>query len=421
VPLPGYRLAAWLTNRLPIGGARFSRSIAGRREALAQWCGWASRQRTQGPLVWVHAASVGEGLAVEPVVRRLRAAIPDVQIIHTHSSPSVLPWPGSFGADAVGFVPRDEPGPVSAVIEALKPTLVLFSRGDLWPEVVAQARKRGLPVVVSGATVRPSSKRLNQPVRTLFRHHYDSIAWVGAVSDSDAERWIRLGTRPDVVTVTGDPRHDQVVERLPNLAPLEPLLAWRRGKTVLVAGSTHPQDESVLLQALAVVREAVPSVGLVVVPHDPPGRVRLDRIAKLAKQSGIALTHWAGGPVSPNVPCVVVSLLGILGDVYAYGDIAYVGGGFRRGHLHSTVEPAAYGLPIIVGPERPGTADAALLLKTGAAVGLPGESPVEGCAAAWLRWAKEERLRVTAGLVCRSQLSQGASRATVNALLPLMR
>jgi 3-deoxy-D-manno-octulosonic-acid transferase len=364
---------------------------------------------------------VGEGLAAEPVVRRLRVAVPDVQIIHTHSSPSVVPWPGSFGADAIGFVPRDEPGPVATVIEALKPSLVLFSRGDLWPEVVTQAGKRGLPVAVSGATVRPSSKRLIKPVRTLFRHLYDSIAWVGAVSDSDAERWIRLGTRPEVVTVTGDPRHDQVVERLPDLAPLAPLLTWRQGKAVLVAGSTHPQDESVLLQALAVVREAVPSVGLVLVPHDPPGPERLDSIAQLAKQSGIALTNWAGGPVSPDVPCVVVSPLGILGDVYACGDIAYVGGGFRHGHLHSTVEPAAYGLPLIVGPEGPGTADAAFLLETGAAVALPGESPVEGCAAAWLRWAKEERLRVTAGLVCRSKLNQGASRATVNALLPLMR
>lgn len=364
---------------------------------------------------------MGEGLAAEPVVRRLRVAVPDVQIIHTHSSPSVVPWPGSFGADAIGFVPRDEPGPVATVIEALKPSLVLFSRGDLWPEVVTQAGKRGLPVAVSGATARPSSKRLIQPVRTLFRHLYDSIAWVGAVADSDAERWIWLGTRPEVVTVTGDPRHDQVVERLPDLAPLAPLLAWRQGKVVLVAGSTHPPDESVLLQSLRMVREAVPSVGLVLVPHDPPGPVRLDSIARRATRSGIALTHWAGGPVSPDVPCVVVSLLGILGDVYACGDIAYVGGGFRRGHLHSTVEPAAYGLPLIVGPEGPGADDAALLVETGAAVGLPGESPVEGCAAAWLRWAKEERLRVTAGLVCRSQLNEGASRATVNALLPLMR
>jgi 3-deoxy-D-manno-octulosonic-acid transferase len=420
MPLPGYRLAAWLTNRLPLKSGKLAHSVSGRGGAVTRWLHWASTQRTDAPLVWVHAASVGEGLAAEPVIRRLRVAIPDVQIIHTHSSPSVVTWPGSFGADATDFVPRDEPTPVATVMEALNPALVLFSRGDLWPEVITQALNRGLPVAVSGATVRPSSKRLRQPVRTLFRHLYDSISWVGAVSDADAERWIRLGTRPPAVTVTGDPRHDHVIERLPRLRPLAPLLAWRQAKVVLVAGSTHQQDEAVLLQALAVVSERFPSAGLVLVPHDPPGPARLGVISHLASRSGVAVEHWVGGPLAADVPCVTVSQLGSLADVYACGDLAYVGGGFQPGRLHSTAEPAVYGLPLIVGPARPEAADAASLLEAGAAVSLPKESPVDGCVAAWLYWAEEERLRVTAGLAGRVRLTQGASRATVSALLPLI-
>ena len=350
----------------------------------------------------------------------MRVAIPDVQIIHTHSSPSVVTWPRSFGADARGFVPPDEPRAVAAVMEALKPSLLLFSRGDLWPEIVTQARKHELPVAVSGAAVRPSSKRLLQPVRTLFRHLYDSITWVGAVSDGDAERWIQLGTRRAAVTVTGDPRHDQAVERLPHLQPLAPLLAWSYGKVVLVAGSTHQQDEAVLLQALATVRENSPSVALVLVPHDPPGPRRLRGISDLASRSGISLEHWTGGPLAPNVTCVTVSQLGSLADVYACGDLAYVGGGFRPGRLHSTAEPIVYGLPLIVGPARPEAADAERLLDAGAAVSLPMESPVDGCVAAWLHWVEEERLRVAAGLAGRAQLTEGASQATVDALLPLL-
>ncbi len=420
MPVPGYRLAAWLTNRLPLGSGPLAQSIAGRREAVARWLNWASRQRTDGPLVWVHAASVGESLAAEPIVTRLRAAIPAFQIVLTHSSPSVVAWPGSFGADAVGFVPPDEPDTIGAVMEALRPSLLLFSRGDLWPELVNQALKRGLPMAVSGATVRPSSMRLRQPMRTLLRHLYDSISWVGAVSQQDGDRWLRLGTGHTEVTITGDPRHDQIIERLPNLEPLAPLLAWGRERIVLVAGSTHEQDEAVLLQALALVREAVPASGLVLVPHDPPGPPRVDSISQQARRSGVTVSHWTGGSIEPDSLCVVVSMLGILADVYACGDLAYVGGGFRPGRLHSTAEPAVYGIPLIVGPERPETADAALLLEMGAAVSLPDESPVDGCAEAWLRWVRDERLRVTAGLAGRSQLKQSASRATVSALLPLI-
>ncbi len=387
---------------------------------MDHWLDWASRQRTEAPLVWVHAASVGEGLAVEPIVRRLRVAIPGVQIVHTHSSPSVLPWPGSFGADQTGFAPPEEPRRIATVMEALKPSLMLFSRGDLWPELVRHAREHRLPVAVSGATVSPSSWRLRQPVRTLFRHLYDSIEWVGAASEADAERWIKLGASRPRVTVTGDPRHDQVVERLPILEPLAPLLEWSKRRTVLVAGSTHPQDEAVLLCALAVVREAIPSAGLILVPHEPPSAARLASISDHARQSEIPITVWAGGPVDREVPCVTVSALGILTDAYTCGDIAYVGGGFGPGRLHSTAEPAVYGIPVIIGPERPGAADAARLLEVGGAVSLRGPSPAESCAQAWLRWARQERTRVTAGLAARSKLRQGASRATVNAILPLI-
>jgi 3-deoxy-D-manno-octulosonic-acid transferase len=222
------------------------------------------------------------------------------------------------------------------------------------------------------------------------------------------------------VTITGDPRHDQIIERLPNLEPLAPLLAWCREKIVLVAGSTHARDEEVLLQALAAVRDQVPSAALVLIPHDPHEPARLDRISQLARRSGLTLAHWAAGPLATDAPCVAVSMLGILADVYACGDLAYVGGGFRPGRLHSAAEPAVYGIPMIVGPGRPGTADADLLLETGAAVSLPDESPADGCAEAWLRWVKEKRLRVTAGLAGRSQLKQGASQTTVNALLSLL-
>jgi 3-deoxy-D-manno-octulosonic-acid transferase len=378
-------------------------------------------ERTDAPLVWVHAASVGECLAAEPIVQRLRKGAPGIQLVRSFSSPSAASWAASFAGDVHDFIPPDEPKPVRRVLDALEPSLLLFSRGDLWPELVFQSASRGIPIAVAGAAVRPASRRLLLPVRTVCRQLYNTIAWVGAISKADASRWIRLGARSRRVTVTGDPRHDQVLERTPWLQGLTHLIDRCPHGSVIVAGSTHSSDESVVLGAFAAVAEAFSSVRLIVVPHDP----RPPRIAQLMREAarhGTAPAVWTGAaPVSTDSSCVVVAATGVLADLYALADVAYVGGGFERGMLHAVIEPAAYAVPVTLGPHYHGSADAELLLASGGAAAVTRNAPTTELARIWLDWLREPERRIAAGLSARGSLQQGAAANTAEALLSLIR
>ncbi|UCG84954.1 MAG: hypothetical protein JSW71_13505 [Gemmatimonadota bacterium] len=419
--IPGYRLAARLVNRLPLGHGKLAQGIAGRRQSEQRWVDWASRERTDTPLVWVHGASVGECLAADSIIARLRRAIPRIQIARSFSSPSAATWAGPFAGDVCDFVPPDEPRSIRRVLDALRPSLLLFSRGDLWPELVTQSASHGIPVAVAGAAVRPSSWRLHPAIRTVFRQLYDTIAWVGAVSEADATRWTQLGVPPNRVSVTGDPRHDQVLERIPRLQDVKSVMDWCSGGLVIVAGSTHPRDERVVLGAFAAVGEASAGVRLIVVPHDP-GPQRIARVMHVAAHYGMAPALWTGAAsVIEDSGCVVVSALGALADLYALAHVAYVGGGLERGKLHATAEAAAYGIPVVVGPHYSNAADAVALVERGGATVLPRKSAAEHLCQTWLEWIRQPDRRIAAGLIARRTLQQGAAASTSRALVPLIR
>ena len=363
---------------------------------------------------------MGECLAVEPIIHRLRNAVPRVQVARSFSSPSAASWPASLTGDVHDYIPLDEPCPTGRVLDAVRPSLLLFSRGDLWPELVTQSASRRIPVAVAGATVRPESKRLYPGARTAFRQLYNTIAWVGAVSEADSARWIKLGVPASRVTVTGDPRHDQVLERTPRLQDVKHLIDWSLGGSVVVAGSTHWPDERVVLGAFAAVSEAVSSARLIVVPHDP-NEGRAPQVIREAARCGLAAALWTGAaPVSSDCSCVVVSATGVLADLYMLADVAYVGGGFQRGMLHAVIEPAAYGVPVAIGPYWRGSTDAKLLLDNGGAAVVSHRSPVPALARLWLDWIRQPHRRIATGLRARRSLQQGAAARTAVALLHLV-
>ncbi|UCF40467.1 MAG: hypothetical protein JSW43_12160 [Gemmatimonadota bacterium] len=414
-----YRWAARVAHRLPLVSGKLGRSLAGRRRAAGHWVDWAARHRTTAPLVWVHGASVGEALTAQPVVARLRSTLRDVQVIHTHTSPSVERWPAPLLAEATDYAPLDEPESVARVLDALRPSLLAFSRGDLWPELVTAAHARGVPVAVLGATVRPGSRRRHPILRPLYAAVHGAVSWLGAVSASDGSRWAELGVPRDAVEVTGDPRHDHVLERVTRVQPLGSLLPWAECGPTMVAGSTEPADHPILLAAARTVLSEHPHARLLLVPHDPSRRA-LSRLRRRWRRGGLDVVSWPETDPGPQCRVVAVSARGLLYDLYALGWVAYVGGGFRAGRLHSVVEPAAYGLPVAVGPAWQDTADAASLVEWGGVTPLPRRGAAQALACVWRRWIADEDERRRAGLAARRALDAGAAAKTARALLRLL-
>ncbi|MBI2402580.1 MAG: hypothetical protein HYV20_07570 [Gemmatimonadetes bacterium] len=332
-------------------------------------------------MIWVHAASVGEALTALPVCRRLKSGSRTSAIALTYTSPSAERWPGGWPVDRADYLPPDLPAPMQAMLEALRPRLLIFSRADVWPELTTAAMGRGIPVAILGATVGPRSGRLGWPVRHMFRPVYAAIAYAGAASNPDADRLARLGVRPAVLDVTGDPRHDQVLERIPDGKVLRRLADWTAPGEVLVAGSTEPTDDTLLLEAFAEVHLRRPAARLLVCPHDLGPR-RSEQVAAHARRRGLEAAVWAGGAPQTAAPCLIVERAGMLDDLYAVGALAYVGGGFGWHGVHAVIEPASYAVPVIVGPRGHG-ADTIALLRAGGAVALPRLGAAQALVHSW--------------------------------------
>lgn len=419
LPLATYRAASLVARRLPLG-AKAATGLAGRRDAVERWVSWALGRRTPGRLAWVHAASVGEALTAEPVVRRLQRALPDLQVVLTFSSPSLARWlvNSPLPVAAADFVPPEDPCATQAVVAALAPNLLVFSRTDLWPELLLAAHARAVPVAVLGGTVRDGSLRLRWPARPFLRDLVRPIRFVGATTPDHAARWERLGVPGAAISVTGDPRHDQVLERVTDLSHVRGLLSWAGAGPTIVAGSVEPADEALVIGAFAVLQRARAETRLFLVPHDPTPAV-LHRLLERAARAGVAGTAWHGGTVPTTTPCLVAGRVGMLADLYLLGTVAYIGGGFRRNGLHAVIEPAACGVPSVFGPEH-ATSDAELLLARGGAVALPRRGAARALSIQWERWLADPQAGRRAGMAARAALQQGAAALTTRRLLALL-
>jgi 3-deoxy-D-manno-octulosonic-acid transferase len=411
-----YRLSVHVATRAAPLLARFDKKVArgldGRRGLAARLAGWAAAERdTKRPLVWMHAPSVGEGLQAKPVLETLRAEHPDWQLAFTFFSPSAERLARNLPVDVADYLPLDRPSDVSAVLDALQPSALVFSKLDVWPELTLAASRRGVRLGLISATVAPHSSRLRWPTRQWSAPAYRALDSVGTISEEDGERLELLGARPETIAVTGDTRYDSVAERAERLdktrEPLARLAAAAAADTfTIVAGSTWPSDEAVLLPAFADLLHQLPTARLLLAPHEPhPDHLAgiADRLRHLKLPRPVRLSQLEHAKASP---VIVVDRVGILADLYSLGDTAFVGGGFHRAGLHSVLEPAVFGVPIIFGPHWRMSRDAALLLEKGGAVALPADArhPLHS---QWLVWHHDPAARVTAGLAAKLMVAEG--------------
>lgn len=378
------------------------KGLEGRRVALDRLAEWSRSARDmERPLIWFHAPSVGEGLMAQAIVRALRAARPDAQVAFTHFSPSAERLARRLGADVHAYLPWDVRADMRAALDALRPSAIAFIRTEVWPVLTREARERDVRLALINAVLPEGSSRTGTSARYMLAPVYRRLDAIGAVSKGHADRYQALfGVHPDRVHATGDARFDQVWERAESLG----LRSWRaeidvngrsweivEGKpedweqgrpanrrpffrlfrdpkaTVVIAGSTWPADERVLVPAFAAAARNRP-FRFIVAPHEPTEahlsglERRLDRHG--LSHARLAALETGGGPL-PEV--VVVERVGVLAELYAVASVAYVGGGFHNAGLHSVVEPAALGIPTMIGPGHAGVREAGELVAAGGA------------------------------------------------------
>jgi 3-deoxy-D-manno-octulosonic-acid transferase len=331
----------------------------------------------------MHAPSVGEGLQARPVLERFRQRRPALQLAYTHFSPSAERFAGALDVDFADYLPFDTAGDARSALDALRPSALVFSKLDVWPTLSAIAHRRGVPLGLVSATLAAGSSRSRGPAARMLRAAYASLDLVGAIDEADAGRLIALGVREAAIRVTGDTRYDQVWARALAADRDGRLLSPLRGdRPTLVAGSTWPADERELLPAWASVRRAVPDARLVIAPHEPTP-AHLAPIERWAASEGLRLARLDAADAGA-ADVLLVDRVGVLGDLSALADVAYVGGGFHAAGLHSVLEPAAFGAPVLFGPRHTNSRDAALLIAAGGAASTPDAAALAVALAAWL-------------------------------------
>ena len=227
-----------------------------------------------------------------------RRLVPECQLVYTHFSPSAEPLARRLAVDAADYLPYDLTAAADRVLAALTPDLLVFAKLDLWPELAVRAAAGGTAVAMVAATVSAGSGRLRWPARAMLRPGYEAVAAAGAIAEADAERLSRLGVRRDRIRVLGDPRFDSVAARVAAVPPGDPLLRYGAGAPTLVAGSTWPPDEVVLLAAFAEVRRRFPAARLIIVPHEPTA----EHLAALERRAATAGYPTLSVSARPPIP-----------------------------------------------------------------------------------------------------------------------
>ncbi len=296
--------------------------------------------------LWCHCAS-GEFEYAKPVLRLLKTQFPKSQVVVTFTSPSVRKsLNGAPDIDVYGPLPWDLEEPLIKFIDFFKPKALIVARTDLWPNMLQVARKKNIPRLLFSATCSDDIFKKNSVARFFKTQLFKELTEIHCVSSDDQKNLKALHLQTPI-KIFGDTRYDQAVARLQNAKTLKPYLK-DRSRQILIAGSTWPQDEEVLSLLIAdAFRESWP-VDFILVPHEPTSS-HIRRLQALLHAQGLKSHLYSSNEPWPPGDVLIVDQVGILADLYAYGNFAFVGGSFRKS-VHSVMEPLAAGLLTAVGP-----------------------------------------------------------------------
>jgi 3-deoxy-D-manno-octulosonic-acid transferase len=333
-------------------------------EKAARWIdgriGWEEQMRMKmsdwkDPVVWMHCASLGEFEQGRTVLEEIRKEYPQYKTVLTFFSPSgyeVLK--NTKLADAVFYLPPDSPANSKLFIDILKPCMAIFVKYEFWHYYALQLHQRKIPFYCVSAIFRPSQVFFS-PIGAFFKKmllRYNHIF----VQDQDS---LSLLYKHGItkVTVAGDTRFDRVWQNRENPSDL-PLLETfcSQDQQVMVAGSTWPQDEHLLFEAL----KAVNDLRVVIAPHE----LNASHLEEIAHRFGSMAVFYskADEHSAANKRVLVIDNIGMLSRLYRFGQFTYVGGGFGAG-IHNTLEAAVYGKPVIFGPRYDKFREAKALVK----------------------------------------------------------
>lgn len=347
--------------------SKVRKGISGRRNLFTALQTNVARLRPDNKRIWFHSSSMGEFEQAKPIITEIKKRHPSVEVVVTFFSPSGYEHSQNYKlANIITYVPFDSRNNAGHFVEMVRPTVAVMVRYDLWPNHLWALRRSNVPIFVANATLRQNTARSLPLAKQFHRTVYNALDYILTVSEADKRMFESFGLVHPVVDVMGDTRYDQVWSRsaASRAHHILPALVTA-GKRVLVIGSSWLEDEDHLFPALKRLVQSHPDILVILVPHEPTLET-LERI-EFVLNGEISVIRFSAVGDYNHEHIILIDSVGILMALYQYAHVAYVGGSFRQG-VHNVLEPAAYGVPLVVGPRHENSQEALELVAQGAAV-----------------------------------------------------
>jgi 3-deoxy-D-manno-octulosonic-acid transferase len=351
------------------------------RQRLACWTyPWEEKKTADRPrTIWIHALSVGEVTAVKPLIQQLRSKAGFNRIVVSCTTLTGFNTARKIleGCD-ICYFPFDWIGSVRRMADKIDPQQVIIVETDLWPNFLCEMQRRRVPVFLANVRLSDQTYAAYRRLRPAVGLLYGAITKIAVQSERDRRRFLQLGITAERLRVTGNLKFDAPDQTLDHAV----LDKWKQRlqispqDSVIVAGSTHPGEESMLLDAFGQLQPLNEMCRLIIAPRDP---LRAGEVVLLARRRGFSVRSWGGleaGAAPPEV--VVIDRLGMLGTLYGLADFAFIGGSLVACGGHNPLEPAAWGKAALFGSDMRDFAQIAeWLLQSGAAIQVKDTGSLE--------------------------------------------
>lgn len=359
------RLYALIISLAALNKAKARQWVDGRKN----WRGKLSAALSltaESKTVWVHCASYGEFEQGRPLMEAIRKKHPEYKIVLSFFSPSGYEaFKNWTGADVICYLPIDTKKNARDFLNIVNPQSVIFIKYEFWLNYLFQLKKNNVPTFL---------------VSAVFKPHHPFFKWYGGLFRKSLKTFTELfiqdkesGHLLETIgisnyQVSGDTRFDRVVEIKQNFQPINYFEKYTAGAKVLVAGSTWPKDEELLVETFLKLNR--PDLKIIFAPHHVDEK-NIRQLESLLEKKQISYSLYSEGKPEPSKQALIVNAMGLLNKIYHYADITYIGGGFNSG-IHNCLEPAVYLKPVLFygGSDYHKYNEAVELLAMGAAVNI---------------------------------------------------
>lgn len=363
--------------------------------------------------IWFHAASLGEYEQGLPVIETIKQQFPTHKIVVTFFSPSGYEVrKKNTVADATVYLPLDTISNAKQFVELIHPEMVFFIKYEYWPNYLNELKKQKIKTYLISGILR-ENQAFFKWYGEFYRNALKTFDFFFVQNESSKNLLQSIGFNN--VKVSGDTRFDRVVSILERDNSLDFIEQFKDNKTTIVIGSSWPKDESLLVNYI---NQSSDEVKFIIAPHN----IKQEKISNLKNQiqkktilfSENVETRLIASLEEYNV--FIIDTIGILTKIYSYADIAYVGGGFGNPGVHNILEPATFGVPVVIGPNYSHFAEATALVNMEGCISIQNQTQLNE-AFDLLLHNEDERLEK--GHICSTfvQMNKGATQTIINHIL----